>query len=238
MPRRPTSRSPLPAYRRYWQALYRRDVVKAEQLVEHLMKRWTPQRIYLRLFQPALYLSGTRFARGRITYHDEHFITHHTIRLMRRVRRSFDEPPPGAPVALAISLAQQSHRIGLRMVCDLLSGAGWRVEWVPGVERGVLRQSLIEHGPDLLLMSIGTPQGLVPASRLIAEARRQNYRGIIAVGGRVIAEDVSLVKKLGADLTASDGMDLVRRLRQHVRVDAGEQPLVWRPRHNDPQTAG
>jgi methanogenic corrinoid protein MtbC1 len=85
----------------------------------------------------------------------------------------------------------------------------------------VLRHSLIEHGPDLLLLSIGTEQALPAAGRLIAEARRCGYRGLIAVGGRVIAQDVSLVKKLGADLTASDGLDLVRRLRR--KVPMGEE---------------
>jgi methanogenic corrinoid protein MtbC1 len=194
--------------------LYRRQVERAEQIVDRLLKRWTPQRIYLRLFQPALYLSGSRFARGRITYHDEHFITHHTLRLMRRVRRTFHEPPIDAPVALAISLAQQSHRVGLRMVCDLLHGAGWRIVWVEGVERGMLRNAMIEHGPDLLLLSIGTEQGLTQARRLIGEARRRGHRGLIAVGGRIIARDPALVDKLGADLTASDGLDLIRRLRQ------------------------
>src|SRR5688572_23531910 len=78
-----------PNHRRYWLTLYRRDVAAASQLVDDALRVWPPQRIYLRLFEPALILSGTLWARGAITHHDEHFVTHHTLRFMRRVRRRF-----------------------------------------------------------------------------------------------------------------------------------------------------
>src|SRR4051794_13936558 len=42
-----------PNYRRYWLALYRRDVATAERVVDAAMAAWSPQRVYLRLFEPA-----------------------------------------------------------------------------------------------------------------------------------------------------------------------------------------
>src|SRR5438309_11564940 len=87
------------SYRRYWLSLYRRDVPAAEQLVDAALRCWPASRIYLRIFEPALYLSGTLWAKGAITYADEHFITHHTQRLMRRVRRESAPPGPGTPPA-------------------------------------------------------------------------------------------------------------------------------------------
>src|SRR3954471_1290299 len=89
-----------PNYRRYWLALYRRDVAGAERVVHEALRVWSPQRIYLRLFEPALNLSGTLWARGRITYEDEHFVTHHTSRLMRRVRREFVPLETNGPLAV------------------------------------------------------------------------------------------------------------------------------------------
>src|SRR5688500_17119703 len=91
-----------PSHRRYWLALYDRDVTAAARVVSDALRRWPPQRIYLRLFAPALALSGTLWSRGRITHQEEHFVTYHTLRFMRQVRRRF-VPPPDAngPLALA-----------------------------------------------------------------------------------------------------------------------------------------
>src|SRR4029079_12528615 len=100
------------------------DVEAAHRVVAAAMRRWPPQRIYLRLFSPALALSGTLWARGSITHQDEHFVTHHTLRFMRQVRRRF-VPPTGStgPLAVATGVGQESHLIGLRMVCDFLAWA-------------------------------------------------------------------------------------------------------------------
>src|SRR5687768_10013884 len=81
--------APPLSYRRYWHALYRRDVDAARAIVDRALREWSPQRIYLRLFEPALGMSGTLFAAGKITWQDEHVVTHHTMRFMRQVRRRF-----------------------------------------------------------------------------------------------------------------------------------------------------
>src|SRR5688572_11310689 len=89
MPEAGTARADGREHLRYWAALYRRDVPTAARIVERCRREWTPQRIYLRLFEPALSLSGAMWAEARIAYADEHFITWQTLRLMRRVRRDF-----------------------------------------------------------------------------------------------------------------------------------------------------
>lgn len=208
-------------YRRYWAALLRRDVGKAEQIVEKMMDVWTPAQIYLRLFLPALNLSGSQFAANRIGYFDEHFITHQTLRLMRKVRRRFVEPHPTGPLAIAVPLATNSHRIGLRMVCDFLQSENWRIHWLVSSERAMLRAAIDEHRPEALLFSIGLPDGIEPARRLIAEARRGGFRGLIVIGGRSVLDDPSLVQKLGADLTAVHGLELVQKLRRMKRAAGG-----------------
>src|SRR4051794_8968268 len=116
--RRPHRRDAALRYRAYWVSLYRRDVAAAERIVDAALAVTTPQRVYLRLFEPALNLSGRLWAAGAITHADEHYVTHHTLRLMRRVRRRFIPANPDGPLAVATGIAQESHRIGLRMVCD------------------------------------------------------------------------------------------------------------------------
>src|SRR5688500_3092433 len=89
------------SHRRYWHALYRRDVPLAAAMVDRALREWTPQRIYLRLFERALGMSGTLIAAGKISWQDEHFVTHHTLRFMRQVRRRFVPMETFGPLALA-----------------------------------------------------------------------------------------------------------------------------------------
>jgi methanogenic corrinoid protein MtbC1 len=203
-----------PSYRRYWFSLYRRDVAGAERVVDDALRVWSPQRIYLKLFEPALNLSGTMWARGHITYRDEHFVTHHTLRFMRRVRRRSVPQETFGPLAIATGVGQESHLIGLRMVCDSLHWANWRTHWLSSNDRGVVGSVVERLRPAAVLLSIGQEHGLRHAERLVAHLRRGDFRGVIVVGGRVVNEEPSIVTKIGADLTAPNGPLLVRALRR------------------------
>jgi len=222
----PTDRSIESArlpWRRYWLTLYRRDVGAAERLLDDMLARHRPQTIYLRLFEPALNLSGTLFAMGRIHYRDEHFVTHHTQRLMRRVRRKFVPREPTGPLALAMGVGQESHLIGLRMVCDFLQHANWQIHWMTSNDRGHVGEIAQRLQPAAVLLSIGLAWAIEPARRLIADLRRRRYAGLVAVGGRIVNEDQSIVQHVGADLTASNGLHLVRILRpRFVRREIGD----------------
>jgi methanogenic corrinoid protein MtbC1 len=211
-PARERSRN-QPDYRRYWLALYRRDVAAAERIIDHALKHWKPERIYLRIFEPALGLSGRTWAAGAITYHDEHFVTYHTARLMRRVRRRWVPRETFGPLALVTGAGQESHLLGLRMVCDFLQASNWRIHWLTSNYRGVARRAAAALKPDAFLLSIGLDEALVPAGRLIQEVREAGHTGLVVVGGAAINRDPPRVQALAADLTASNGLHLVRLLR-------------------------
>lgn len=201
------------SYKRYWVALYRRDVMRAERIVDQALQQWRPERIYLRIFEPALNFSGKMWAAGCITHQDEHFVTYHTLRLLRRVRRLLVPAPPDGPLALAISSAQESHVIGLRMVCDFLQSGNWRIHWPSSNDRATLRDVVQRLRPQATLISIGLDKGLAPARRMIGELRRIGYPGVIVVGGAAVNRDPNRVQALGADLTAPNGAVLLRQLR-------------------------
>jgi MerR family transcriptional regulator, light-induced transcriptional regulator len=201
-------------YRRYWQALYRRDVRRAEQIVELCLRDWKPERIYLRLFEPALNLSGKLWAAGAITYRDEHFVTYHTLRFLRRARRKLVPAETTGPLALATAAGQESHLIGLRMVCDFLQADNWRIHWLASNDRSTVRQAVRDFQAGALLISIGLDLGLPPARRVIADARAAGFKGLAVVGGAAINRDLNRVQAIGADLTAPNGFLLRRLLRQ------------------------
>ena len=200
-------------YKRYWLALYRRDVAAARAIVDEWLKRHPPRRIYLRLFEPALALSGAMFGRGRIHWADEHFVTYQTLRLMRVVRGRFVRRNPTGPLAFATGVGQESHLIGLRMVCDFLQADNWRIGWYPSNDRATVLAHTRQLTPRAVLLSVGLDTAIEPARRLIAALRRDQYPGLIIVGGRAVSRRHSLVQELGADLTAANGLELVRRLR-------------------------
>ena len=204
-------------HRRYWIALYRRDVAKAEAIVEQCLKEWKPQHIYLRLFEPALSFSGTMWAKGCITYQDEHFVTHHTLRFLRRVRHRFVPAETYGPLAMATASGQESHLIGLRMVCDFLQADDWRIHWLSSNDRATVRQGVRRLRPQALLISIGLDTGLTTARRVIADARRADFNGVVVVGGAAINRDPSRVQAIGADMTAPNGFVLARQLRPRMR---------------------
>jgi methanogenic corrinoid protein MtbC1 len=204
-----------PSFRRYWLSLYRRDVEQAAGVVRAAGERnWSAPRQFYRLFRPALNLSGTLFERGVISYDEEHFITFHTCRFLRDVRRRLIPTETSGPLALATGVGQESHLIGLRMVCDCLKLHDWRIHWAASSDRGVIRDAVAALRPSAVLLSIGMRSGIVPAGRLIAELRRQRYQGVIAIGGRAVLMDDALTERLGADLTAREGVELARRLRR------------------------
>lgn len=201
-------------YRRYWMSLYRREVRAAEDIVEHCLEHWPPQRLYMRLFEPALHLSGILFARGEITFQDEHFVTYHTQRLMRRARHRFVPRITTGPLALATATGQRSHVIGLQIVCDFLRSENWRIHYLESADRAVARQAAAELSPSALLISIGISGGIEPARRIVADVRRERFGGVVAVGGLAVKHDPSVVQIVGADITARNGPHLLTRLRQ------------------------
>ena len=201
-------------YRRYWVALYRRDVAQAEAVVEACLKEWKPEHIYLRLFEPALNFSGMMWAKGCITYQDEHFVTYHTLRFLRRVRRRFVPAETYGPLAMATAAGQESHLIGLRMVCDFLQADDWRIHWLSSNDRAIVRGATKRLRPDVLLISIGLDVGLGQAKRVIADVKAAGFEGTVVVGGAAINRDPGRVQAIGADMTAPNGFALARQLRK------------------------
>jgi MerR family transcriptional regulator, light-induced transcriptional regulator len=219
-----SSTKPKLDHRRLWVALYRRDVERASAIVDEALEAYEPFRIYLRLLAPTLAMSGTMWAQGTITFHDEHFITYHILRLMRRVRRRLVQQNPTGPVALAIRVGSNRHFIGLSMVCDFLRWDNWRIADAETDQRGVIRRAIAEHHPAAVLLSIGPCDSTTAACRITDDLRRIGYGGTIAIGGRIVDEDPTLVRKLGAHVTARDGLELVRKLRPLNRAATSPLP--------------
>ncbi len=208
-------RQGVPDHRRYWLSLLNRDVDAARAIVEQALETLRPGQVYLRLIMPALNLSGGQFFLKKITYEQEHFITWHTVCFMRTiVRRQIAPVPVDGPIAIATGVGQDSHRVGLQMVCDILRTDGWQIRMLETNERGVLTECLRQNpAASALLISIGYTQAIPLARRLITHARRMGFGGTVCIGGRAVVGAPDVLALTGSDMTGVNGLDILQRLR-------------------------
>lgn len=198
-------------------ALTKGDRRSAERLVDAALDRGAHLReLYLETIQPAMNEVGRLWQENRMTIAEEHLATAITQaamgRAFERVYRWFDRR---TPTLIAACADDERHQMGLRMLCDLLELEGWDTTYLGA---SVPVESLVDmvekRRPNVVALSAAIAPHL-PRVRSAIEAIRASSVSpmpVIIVGGRAIGGDEGLAQRLGADLTASDASDAVRKL--------------------------
>src|SRR6202035_1523055 len=99
------------------------------------------------------------------------------------------------------------HEVGLRIVTDLLEADGWDTLYLgANVPAGGVVQSIEEHRPDLLVISVTMAFHLPNVEQLIALVRSSEAgQGVkVMVGGYPFNVDPELWRRVGADGHAPD----------------------------------
>ena len=197
----------------------RGDRRTAERLVDAALDRGAHLRdLYLETIQPAMQEVGRLWQENRLSVAEEHLATAITQaamgRAFERVYRWFDRR---TPTLIAACADDERHQMGLRMLCDLLELEGWDTTYLGA---SVPVESLVDmvekRRPDVVALSAAIAPHL-PRVRAAIEAIRGSGVSpmpLIVVGGRAIAGDDVLAKRLGADFTASDASEAVRVLTE------------------------
>ncbi len=99
----------------------------AERVVqEALAAEATGAQIFARVLTPAMYRIGERWERAEITAADEHLATAITNRIMGSVYGALAlEMPTSKERVLIAAVEGDQHVMGLRMIADVLDGAGY-----------------------------------------------------------------------------------------------------------------
>ena len=141
-------------------ALLAGDEVAAETTIREAMDaRLSAAEIDEGIIAPALWLLGALWERGEISVADEHLATEIALRVLA-LQREADRVAAarrGHRVLLATPSGER-HVVALRMVSNLLSGAGyWIVMLGADVPADALVASVLRHRPDVICLSATMP---------------------------------------------------------------------------------
>ncbi len=195
-------------------ALIAGDEVAAEMTIREAMDaKLTSAEIDERIITPALWLMGELWERGEISIADEHLATEIAIRVLalQREAERVAQARRGQRVMLATP-AGERHVVALRMVSNLLSGAGyWIVMLGADVPADALVASVLRHRPDVVCLSATMPEVSGPMVDSILQVQAAWPGAQFVIGGR----------GLGTQLRSRPGVGICQRVSEVVEtVDA------------------
>ena len=184
--------------------------------VEGLMERGLAvEDVYLNLLSPAARWLGELWEQDLCSFTD---VTVGLCRLQQVVyeissRSTVSEPPAERGSALFALTPGDQHGFGLVLVTEFFRRAGWRTESAPDATAAELIERVSTQAYDLVGFSMADEQWLASLPQLIADLRdaSRNPKLRIIVGGRVFSERPERVALVGADATAEDPREAVKR---------------------------
>lgn len=174
--------------------------------------------LYLRVFQPAMHEIGRLWQENRITVADEHLATAITQLAMSRLYEElFGGRVDAGPLLVAACADHERHELGLRMICDLLELDGWDTVFLgASVPVEDLVEMVKERRPAVVALSASITPHLARVREAVEAIRAAmpEVAPVIAIGGRAFADDDALARRMGADITAKDAVEVAERLKE------------------------
>jgi len=177
----------------YAAALLAGDEVAAETTIREAMETGlSSAEIDDGIIAPALWFIGALWERGEISIADEHIATEISMRVLALQREA-------ARVALErrrhrvmlATPAGELHVVALRMVSNLLSGAGyWIVMLGADVPAGALVAGVTRHRPDVICMSVTMPARSAQILESIEQVQAHCPRAQFVIGGRGLSNQL------------------------------------------------
>lgn len=206
------SEDALPAefYRKYLNALRTADPQLANQTaVDALDAGLSPAAVHSYVLAPAMREIGELWEHGRVNVGEEHVataITHQVlIRILDRTRSKNFHSQERERVMLA-AVQGQHHVLGLRMVADLLEGAGYDVLYLGAdVPVDSLRDLAATKDPALVGLSFGISMNMADLAESIYAVRQGAPGCRLMLGGRAPPPDSDM---FGVPWL-SDGIDVI-----------------------------
>jgi methanogenic corrinoid protein MtbC1/DNA-binding XRE family transcriptional regulator len=216
--------APLPPRSQEYLDALRREGPEAARAVLHAAQSEGSSiaDVFLRVIAPALQEVGRLWTRGQMSVGEEHGITENTLQLMAALvpTRQPDPSPGGRTRCLVVTAGGETHVVGARMVADLLSLAGFAVEFLgANLSVGNVLELLRRQPCTLVAVSVTVKEHLLAAEDLIRAIRadRELECVKVIVGGRAFAASGPASLRIGADAYASDAEEAVRAARDLER---------------------
>lgn len=175
---------------RYWEAIRGGSSRDAQAVVEDGRRAGlSATDILAGVVQPAMYRIGHEWEGGKLSVADEHLATAVTQRVLGVLYPSHFVRPPASRERLLLACVQgEQHDIGVRMVADVIEGAGFEVVFLgANVPRADLMQAIERHSPKLVGLSATSPPSEAELVETVAEIRALHPDVTVLVGGARVA---------------------------------------------------
>lgn len=176
---------------------------------------WTCEAVLLTLFTAAARRLGDDWLSDRLTFVDVTVAVHRlTVQLLAFEREEGATVPCHGGRVLLSSAPDDQHVFGLLMVGFFLRRAGWTVSTIISGDTAQVVDCIKNGGFTVIGLSVGHERAIAPLTNLIDSVRAAaRPAGItVAVGGPAILGRPQIATILGADMTATDAVDLVAQL--------------------------
>jgi len=200
------------------------DATPAAAFIDRLRQRGMPlDHVYLHLLSPAARLLGEHWIADTLTFSEVTlglWRLHHLLRDLSEAFHSEGDRVPSGFQALLLPAPGEQHTFGLLMVAEFFRQSGWAVSSGPFFSSGELARIARGGWYSVVGFSVSRDDQLDSVAAEIRTVRRtsRNQEIGVMVGGRVFVEHPELVRRVGADATATDGREAVHQAQNLVTL--------------------
>jgi len=185
------------------------DLRRAQLVVARALEGGVPiESVLLDLLAPTAQRLGQMWVDDELTFTDVTVGLCTLQNLLRSVTAG--EPETVTIVDGRILLAAapgEQHAFGVLLLEAMFRRAGWDTVGMPLTEAPEVRAMVARRDFSIVGFSLSQESGLGPLAELIRDVRAASRSAglLVMVGGRVFNENATLVRQVGADMTAVDG---------------------------------
>lgn len=196
--------------------------------LQHALSEQPRAVVFDGLLNDAMTLIGERWAAGRWSVADEHLASQTLVRTLERVRPDLGPEKRVGPLAVLAALPGERHAMGLAMLEQVLTEAGWVVANLGAdVPIDDLADFVRRNEARLVALSASDPERLPALAEAVSRVKAARADVPVMLGGR-LAGSPDLVNGVGLDWM---GRSLRDALRFATSLDAARSapPSVERP---------
>lgn len=178
----------------YLAALLRLDEARAAAVVEEAQSHGLDWKaIGRRVMEPALVRVGELWAEGELSTAEEHAATAITTRLHERLTTDLYPPRRAIGRAVVAGVTGNQHTLGVRMIADYLTAAGWEIHFLGSdLPEADLLSIVRRLRPDAVLLSASLEEQLPALRSAVVRLRSWRHESgsslpLIVAGGRCFA---------------------------------------------------
>ena len=212
--------------RRYPSALLAGVRGEAVGVVTDAMDRGTdPSAIYLEIFGPALADVGNAWVQGDLNIAAEHLATNITLEQIAHVRELAQTTKEIRVTAVMVTVGGEMHSVGPRIIANLLQMEGWDVALLgDDTPTGDLVAFVSERRPDLVLLSLSSPDSMPDATRATVMLKALEDAPAVFVGGAGLSS-AQARNTIPADLISSDPREAIRAASELFSLERERRTL-------------